>query len=259
MRPYHVSLTELKLSRVYCVLKAYFDESYDNSTMCVGGWLCLEDGWKQIEDKWLARIEHERRIAIKHGHEPISRYHATDCGNLKKEFSEENGWNIPRQIRFTKKLTDVIGTAKVKPEGFVFGMSINELKLARPDFTDKELKWWAYYFCFRECLDRVGKEMQEWFTHEKVSVIYEGSTDLSSAGLKVFQEMKDNQLPFAHHFKTVAPGYWADFTALQPADLIAYEGFKLSATYKRGSDHLRKSLEALIGHGVQIRAGIYNC
>jgi hypothetical protein len=241
------------------VLKAYFDESYDRSTMCVGGWLCHEDTWKVIEKNWLARVGHERRIAIKHGHKPIRRYHATDCGNLKREFSKKNGWDIPRQIRLTKKLIGIIGTANPQPVGIVIGMSLDELKLVRPDFTAQELKWWAYYFCFRECLDNVGKGMQEWFTHEKVSVVYEGSTDLSSAALKVFQEMKENQLPFAHHFKTVAPGFWSDFTALQPADLIAYEGFKLSAAYKRGSVHLRKSLEAVIGHDIQIRAGIYNC
>ncbi len=65
MQPYRVSVKDLKLSRVYCVLKAYLDESYDSSTMCVGGWLCLDDAWKPIEDKWLARIEYERRIAVK--------------------------------------------------------------------------------------------------------------------------------------------------------------------------------------------------
>lgn len=122
MQPREVLLTDLKLSRVYCVLKAYFDESYDHSTMCVGGWLTLDDEWKRIEEKWLARIEYERRVAIKHGHKPISRYHATDCENLKKEFSKKNGWDIPRQIRLTRKLIDIIGNAR--PHGIVIGMSL---------------------------------------------------------------------------------------------------------------------------------------
>jgi len=253
-----VSLKDLKFSRFYCVLKAYFDESYDPSTMCVGGWLCLEDAWTPIEAKWLARIEHERRIAVKHGHKPIRRYHATDCGNLKKEFSAKQGWTIDRQIRLTKKLISIIGEAKPQPIGIVIGMSLKELALVRPDFTDTELKWWAYYFCMRECLDNVGKVMQHQAPHDKVSAIYEDSTELGSAALKVFHDMKEGKLPYAHQFVTVAPGSWQDFPALQPSDFIAYEGFKYTSARKRGEDNLRKSLENVIGHGVIIRAGIFD-
>ena len=35
---------------------------------------------------------------------PISRYHATDCANLKKEFDKKNGWDIKKQINLTKRL-----------------------------------------------------------------------------------------------------------------------------------------------------------
>lgn len=60
-----VYLRELKLSGVYCVLTAYLDESYDNGTMCVGGWLCHEDTWKQIEPRWIQRIGYESRMSVK--------------------------------------------------------------------------------------------------------------------------------------------------------------------------------------------------
>lgn len=101
--------------------------------------------------------------------------------------------------------------------------------------------------------------MQEWFTHDKVSVIYEHSLELGSAALKVYDDMKEGKLPYRHHFVTVAPGDWQTFPALQPADLLAYEGFKLIAAHKRGTDDLRKSLESVIGHGVEIRAEYFNC
>lgn len=258
MVPGYVSLTDLKFSRIYCVLKAYFDESYDPSTMCVGGWLCLEDAWKPIETNWLARIEHERRISIKRNCKPISRYHATDCGNLKKEFSGKHGWTIDRQIRLTKKLIAIIGEAKPQPVGIVIGMSLKELAVVRPDFTDKELKWWAYRFCMAECLDQIGQAVYEWFTHDTVSVIHEASMDLNSAALKAYDDMKSSRRSYVHQFAAFTPGDWQHFPALQSADLIAYEGFKFTAARKRGEsgNHLRKSLENVIGHGVLIRAGI---
>jgi hypothetical protein len=258
MQPRRVSVMDLNFSKVYCVLKAYFDESFDDSAMCVGGWLCLDYAWKHIEGKWLSRIEHERRIAIKHRHKPIERYHATDCANLKRGFAVKHGWTIERQIRFTKKLISIIGEADPQPVGIVIGMSLKELKLVRPDFNDRELKWWAYRFCMGECLDNIGKAMHAWFTHDTVSVIHEASDELNSAALEAFQDMKKSRRSYVHQFTTLGPGSWENFPALQPADMIAYEGFKLTTSRKRGEDNLRKSLEKVIGYGVKIRAGIFN-
>ena len=259
MQPGHVSLNDLKFSRVYCVLKAYFDESYDRSTMCVGGWLCTGDGWKVIEDKWVARIAHESRMSVKKGHRPIQRYHATDCSNLKHEFASKEGWSIDRQIVLTKKLISIIGEANPQPIGIAIGMSLSELKLVRPDFTDKELKWWAYRFCMADCLDNIGKAVREWFSHDDVSVIHDGSDELDSAALEALHDIQKSKRPYAHQFAALTPGSWKHFPALQPADMLAYEGFKFTAARKRGNESLRKSLEGFIGHGVIIRAGHYNC
>jgi len=260
VQPRHVSLNDLKLSRVYCVLKAYFDESYDGSTMCVGGWLCTEDGWKLIEDKWLARIAHENRMSVKKGHPPITRYHATYCANLKKEFSATNGWSVERQIQLTKKLIGIVGNADPQPIGIVIGLSLNELRLVRPDFTDKELKWWAYRFCMGDCLNNIGKAVHEWFTHDTVTVIHDGDGgDLDVAALEAYQDVKRSRRSYAHQFVAMTPGEWRNYPALQPADMLAYEGFKFTAARKRGSQTLRKSLEGFIGHDVIIRAGYFNC
>src|ERR1035441_8588036 len=183
VQPRRVFLRDLKFSRVYCVLKAYLDESYDTSTMCVGGWICDEDSWKRIEGKWLARIEYERRLEIKQGHKPIQRYHATDCANLKREFAPKNGWTIERQIGLTKKLIGIVGEADPQPVGIAIGMSLKELKAVRPDFTDQELKWHSYSFCVSECLANIGNIMREQFMHDKVSVVYEDTKELGEAAL----------------------------------------------------------------------------
>ena len=237
------------------MLRAFLDESYDSGTMCVGGWLCREETWTWIEARWHQRIEHERRMSIRRGEPPISRYHATDCANLKREFST---WTIERQILLTKKLIDILGDARPRPVGIAAGLSLRELKAARPDLTDKHLKRLAYYLCMCECFINIAAAMDELFTTEQVTIIHDRTPDFDQAALSAFSDMFTSQrFAFAHYFVTIGPGGWEEFVALQAADLIAFEGFKLTASRKRGRDDLRKSLQKAIGRHLIIRAGFF--
>jgi hypothetical protein len=113
------------------------DESYDGATMCVGGWLCTESAWAEIEAKWLQRVVYEARRSGQRGHAPIRRYHATDCSNLKREYKS---WDIPRQITFAKRLTEILGNTRPKPIGFAVGLAIADLKQARSGWSDEVVK-----------------------------------------------------------------------------------------------------------------------
>lgn len=95
----------------------YVDESYNQTSFCVGGWLAVYYSWTDIETAWKQRIDHENRMSVKKGFPPISRYHATDCANLKNEFEESKGWSIPRQILMCKRLCKIIG--QQRPAGIV--------------------------------------------------------------------------------------------------------------------------------------------
>ncbi len=68
------------------MLVAYLGESYNNRTFVVGGFLAFESQWRDIEKAWRQRIEYENRQSAKKGFRPISRYHASDCSNLKMNF-----------------------------------------------------------------------------------------------------------------------------------------------------------------------------
>ena len=41
------------------ILKDYIDESYNNRTFCIGGWLASEPRWSMIEESWRERFEYE--------------------------------------------------------------------------------------------------------------------------------------------------------------------------------------------------------
>lgn len=131
-------------SRIFCLMtwRDYIDESYNPRTFCVGGLLAPVKMWEQIEESWKQRITYENRRSEKKGFPPISRYHATDCANLKKEFSNDKGWDIPRQIRFSKRLCEIIGSNG--PCAIVHGGAIADIQKYLPDDPNKA-KEFLYY------------------------------------------------------------------------------------------------------------------
>ena len=135
---------------MYLVLTAHLDESYNNHTMAVGGWLCDNHTWNRIESAWIQRIDFENRFSVKRGLKPISRFHASQCSSLENEFSE---WTVKRQIAFVKKLIEIIG--RNRPVGFVFGASREDL-LANYPQLQKHWKVVLYYLCLTACLEEIG-------------------------------------------------------------------------------------------------------
>ena len=221
----------------------YIDESYNSRTFCVGGWLASNDGWSNIESAWLERIKYENRISAKKGMSPISRYHAADCANLKKEFSTQRGWNIPRQIRLTKRLCQILGDNVLW--GVVFGGAMADIK---KHFADGD-KVGLYRASFAMHLIQIGRIMEEHFPNDRVTVYYERSEEFGSVAADSFDRFMRDSAPgtqkLSKHFITAAPMGWEDCIPLQAADFIAYEGMKWADKSLAGSDVVRKSLRAM--------------
>ena len=114
------------LSVIVATWRAYFDESYNQQTFCVGGFLAPEERWASIEEQWSARILAENERSALAGYPAISRYHATDCAHLKKEFSPKNGWDVLRQIKLTRRVCEIID--ECRPIGLGIGGRVADLK-----------------------------------------------------------------------------------------------------------------------------------
>lgn len=149
------------------ILRDYIDESYNNRTFCVGGWMALDDTWSKISAKWQERLNYENRISAKKGFSPISRYHATDCANLKKEFAEDKGWDIPRQIRLSKRICQIIG--ENAPIGTVVGGGVKDFKKYFPQETDN-FKVGLYQLSLKMHLIAVAYIMMEYFPDDRVTI-----------------------------------------------------------------------------------------
>ncbi|PYT54253.1 MAG: hypothetical protein DMG46_22300 [Acidobacteria bacterium] len=102
--------------------------------------------------------------------------------------------------------------------------------------------------CLAQICDYIHKQML-W---ERVSVIHDQGPFNAVAQLALNSARRS--VKHSQHLVTVAPMQWQDRVALQPADFIAYEGYKLVEAHKDGRE-FRRSLQRMMGKQVPIEAG----
>lgn len=233
------------------MLTAYMDESYGQEAICVGGWITSDENWDAFQAAWKARIEKESQDAQKHGLMPLPRYHATDCANCKNAFE---GWSIDRQIAFTKDLLQIV--ARFELRGFAFGASLRDISSVLSDDLDAEKrKHITYGLCIRLCLQEIGKYILRDFPLERITVIHDSGGLIASAQEAFSGLMEDEGSPERDAFISLAPMRWQDCVALQAADLLAYEGMKLTADGLLGKENVRKALQAIVDERLLLFAG----
>jgi hypothetical protein len=211
-----------RAGRLFCMMSAYLDESYGPSTVCVGGWIATDEKWDRIQEEWLTRLNYENRVSAKHGLKKLRRFHAADCSNLVNDFE---GWSRGRQIRFVKALLNIL--IEHKPMAFAFGASFSEFCALFPSDRKKHLIKECFKFCIDRCLKDIGEVMHRHYTHERISVIHDRDGLLPAARIVFDNLMKDDTYKYRRYFVTFAPMSWEDCVPLQPADMIAYDVFKL--------------------------------
>lgn len=240
--------------RIFLVLKVAMDESFNNRTMCVGGWMLSQQFWPRLERAWLQRVELDSRRAVKCGLKPLSRYHATDCQNYKRDYE---GWDDDRQIKHTKKLIEIIAYNRRHIWGVAVGISLQELRTAFPEVKETRILWEAYRLCISECFARIGDMVAQYFPRERVEIIVERGK-LKSAARAAFDDLAETSIyPNSRYFVSLRDMTWQDCPALQPADFIAFEGFKQADLHKRGKFDMRRSLQKVMGEDIPIMAGYY--
>jgi hypothetical protein len=97
---------------------------------------------------------------------------------------------------------------------------------------------------------QVGSVMDQRFPRDKVTVYYDRSKQFGRIATEAFDRFMEDESAksVSKYFISMAPMGWEDCIALQPADLIAYEGMKRVDGSLRGNDEIRKSLRALLNN-----------
>lgn len=234
------------------MLTAYFDESYNKRCFCVGGWLASDAEWSDTSRQWRKEIRRTNRLSIKAGLRPITRFHASDCATFGRDF---RGWNQKRQVALMQRLTGIISTNK--PVGFVVSARLGDFVRGYPGHED-ERHMGCYFFCMLNCFLLIGDWMNKYLPSERVAIIYDRGKISETGAPKAFRSMKEDKgWEYRRFFATIAPMGWEQCTPLETSDLLAYEGFKLTINAKLGSAEIRRSLQSMLGAGVQIYVQSY--
>ena len=233
-------------------LELYVDESYNSHVFCVGGFLAPTSLWKEIASRWQERIAHENRKSAIKGFPTISRYHATDCANLKREFDVRKGWDIQREIRLTRRLCEIIGETGMI--GISVGGRIADVRQHFDPHANTENES-LFDLCYRMILVIVEGFVRENFPEATVNVTYDQSKTFGGIAKEGFESLRDEQRQrgLDGPFKTLIDADSRDCTPLQCADFLAYEALKRLDGVRRGREIIRKSLQAVMGDRIALR------
>jgi hypothetical protein len=227
--------------KLFAVLTGYIDEGFNEewfTLSCLIGWGGM---WFWIENEFEKLLEKTNASLKAQGRPTISRYHATDCSNLKNEFRD---WSVDEQIEFTKGIVQIVRTHPL----VVVSYSINLKELVKeiPE-TKSNLQGFAYVLLLYHLMVEIGNVVlsQPRYSKDRLALVHE-RCPFDSALLEAFNQMKnDESFQYRDRFTTIVSMGWEDCVPLQLADLLAYENFK-EAQRSSVQRPRRKSLASLL-------------
>ncbi len=221
------------------MLWLYCDESYDSKaknpkTFVIAGFMAEEAIWNKIEHSFERKNE---RVGVQ-------RFHASHLNARDYEFK---GWTAQRSKRYVKDLLAILARSRKQLIAVAFSLFADEYRRIIPQ-EGREKFGEPYVVCFKMLVANIAKLMDDrgFPSDYRFSIILDRNK-FNSQAVKTFFAMKehpDNKR--RHRFGTCAPGCWEEFTALQPADLIAYETFRLLQNKRQGVERVRKAIEKMV-------------
>ncbi len=210
--------------------------------------------WWFFENAWIKWLEKKNQELRKQGRTELSRYKASDCSCFQNEFKD---WNKGEQIAFLEGLLNVF---RRHSTGIIsYTLDLRHITEEMPGTEGKEQAI-AYILLLDHIMVWIGERIFEdkRYVGDRLSIIHDRTTGYDSVLLDAFNAMKDDQtFKYRDHFTTLAPKGWQDCLLLQPADLIAYENFKLIERKHAGARsrkimELLLDLESIGGRGVEL-------
>jgi hypothetical protein len=237
--------------KLFAVLVGHIDDSGSAKThlltlSCVVGhggmWWWIEQAWLQVLQKKNAELKIQ-------GRKQLSRYHAADCSNLKKEFAD---WTIPEQIAFTEQLIDRV--FRRHPMWITsYTLDLRDLVAHFPEAKENPYGL-AHVLLLHHIMKFIADTVlaDKRYIEDRILLIHDRS-DYDAVLLDAFNQMKkDEKLVNHERFTAIVPMGWEDCVPLQPADLLAYGNFRTVAAGHRMRKDLRLivDLDSFGGRGV---------
>jgi hypothetical protein len=223
--------------------RGYIDESYNTHVFTLSCLLSTGKIWSELSRAWTLMLNSVNRNLKAQSRRTISRYHAADCSNLKREFAD---WTTDEQKAlfadilklFRRHQVDTIALSINLDE---FHRVIPEAKTeAQPDFET-----FLYGMTTKFLIERIADRHCDRNPDIKIALIHDRSA-YDGVMLEAFNQlMADTNFRHKGCFTTFTSTGWEHCVPLQPADLVAYENFK-DAMRKINARDRRISLEMLI-------------
>ena len=236
--------------RLFAVLVGHIDDSGSaKSRLLTLSCLVGHGGmWWFIEAAWLGILEKKNKELRAQRRKELSRYHASDCSNLKKEF---NGWTQTEQIEFVDQFIRKV---------FRYPMVIVSYTLNLDDMIAEfpEAKENPYPLGHILLLNHIVKFIAEKiladkrYLQDRIALIHDRS-DYDTVLLEAFNHLRRDETLINHErLATIAPMGWEECIPLQPADMIAYSNFRtVERGHKKRKDfELILDLDSIGGRGV---------
>ncbi len=233
-----VSRLAMKGIVIVAVLEFKFDESYDNRSMALAGWLAEESEWRRLESQWQRCLD--RQNAKHRQDQQITRFHATYLNGYKEEYAN---WTKEMSEEFCGKLVNLICRRQIG--GVCLGLDMEAVKNVFPE-GDPNRKDSMYVLCMKQLMVELGHIMRESFDGDQVMLIHDHSSwdDKVIAGYNMMVD--DLRWESRRVFHSITTLTWKQSVGLQAADLIAYETFKtLNKRLVHNSEDLRWAMRKL--------------
>ena len=231
----------------FVLMRGYIDESY-GPRQNVFAWSCLIarlKDWSELERKWKLHLQAKNRELQRAGRPQINRYHASDCSGRRGDFK---GWTHDERDSFVLGLFEIFKQIPIHTAAF--DIQLDDVCDVFPEWASDRLEA-GYGILTLFLMDLIGDDFARFAPGSKVriSLFHDrtgGNGKYDSTILRSFnQQLNDPGFGYKDLFTTIEPRSWDQCIALQPADLGAFECFKV-AEAKLDGRKPRKSFEKLL-------------
>ncbi len=204
--------------------------------------------WWWIEEAWLKVLRMKNKELKAQGRMELSRYHASECSNLKREFED---WTIPEQIEFVGQFVKKVFRHPMGISSYT--LDLRDLVAEFPEARNDPYPL-AYILLLNHIVKYIAEKIlsDKRYIDDRIALIHDrGSYD--TVLLEAFSNLRnDETLMHRDRFTTIEPMGWEECIPLQPADLIAFCNFKtIERGHKKRKDfELILDLHSIGGRGV---------
>jgi hypothetical protein len=207
------------------MFRGYIDESGNDQWFTLSCLMARAADWISIESAWKKVLRQKNRELKKSGRKEISRFHTADCSSCVGEFE---GWSIPEQIEFSKKLLDIFNVYVTSFVAFTF--PIGDFKEVFSEHANDPYPQ-MYGFLTKFIMLQLVEEIECDGHIPSIPVnfaLFHDRTSHDSDLLSAFNHTMNEDQTFdkQKYFSSITSIGWESCVPLQAADLIAYEAFK---------------------------------